>query len=260
MPHNELEIDCEYVRGVIVRFIRREMERAGFERLVIGLSGGLDSATAFLLGVEAMGAKAVFAFSLPYKTSDPQNVEDARELAEMMGAKFEVIDITPQIDAYFRLYPTDNPLQKGNKMARERMSILYDRAYALRALVLGTGNKTEYLLGYTTRWGDSACDLAPLLDLYKTQERQLARHIGVPEKILKKVPTAELWPGQTDEGELGFTYEEVDRLLFYMVDRGFSKTQLVEKGFGEDFIDKVVERMRRMEFKRNLPPYPRLFL
>jgi NAD+ synthase len=255
----ELSIDVDYVRKRIVYFIRKEMEKAGFEKAVIGLSGGLDSSTVFLLAVEALGGENIIALSLPYKTSDPKNVEDAKELASSAGAKWELIDITPQIDAYFQSHPTDNIVQKGNKMARERMSILYDISYFHKALVLGTGNKTEWLLGYTTRWGDSACDLAPILDLYKTQVRQLARAIGVPEKIIRKVPTAELWPGQTDEGELGFTYEEVDRLLFNLVDRGLSRRQLIDKGFAPEFIDRVVERVNRMAFKRELPPYPRIY-
>jgi len=255
----ELSIDVDYVRKRIVYFIRKEMDRAGFEKAVIGLSGGLDSSTVFLLAVEALGGENIIALSLPYKTSDPKNVEDAKELALSMGAKWELIDITPQIDAYFQSCPTDNLVQKGNKMARERMSILYDRAYFYRALVLGTGNKTEWLLGYTTRWGDSACDLAPILDLYKTQVRQLARAIGVPEKIIRKIPTAELWRGQTDEGELGFTYEEVDRLLFNLIDKGLSRRQLIDKGFAPEFIDRVVERVNRMAFKRELPPYPRIY-
>ena len=255
----ELSIDVDYVRKRIIYFLRKELERAGIKKAVIGLSGGLDSSTVFLLAVEALGGENIIALSLPYKTSDPQNIEDAKELASSTGAKWELIDITPQIDAYFQSCPTDNLIQKGNKMARERMSILYDRAYFHRALVLGTGNKTEWLLGYTTRWGDSACDLAPILDLYKTQVRQLARAIGVPEKIIKKVPSAELWPGQTDEGELGFTYEEVDRLLFNLIDKGLTRRQLIDKGFTPEFIDRVVERMKKMSFKRKLPPYPRIY-
>ncbi|MGB9608567.1 MAG: NAD+ synthase [bacterium] len=259
MQFEELLIDVDYVRKRIVYFIRKEMEKAGFKKGVIGLSGGLDSATVFLLSVEALGGENIYSFSLPYKTSNHQDIEDAKELALRAGAHWEVIDITPQIDAYFQAFPTDNRIQMGNKMARERMSILYDRAYSYKALVLGTGNKTEWLLGYTTRWGDSACDLAPILDLYKTQVRQLAKAIGVPEKIIKKVPSAGLWPGQTDEGELGFTYEDVDRLLYNMMDKGLSRRELIDMGFSPDFIDKVVERVNRMSFKRQLPPFPRIF-
>lgn len=255
----ELAIDIDYVWKRIVYFLKEEFKRRGFQKAVIGLSGGLDSSTVLLLAGEALGGENIIALSLPYKTTAPENIEDAKELAQKIGAHWELIDITPQIDAYFQQVPTDNLVQKGNKMARERMSIIYDRAYFYRALVLGTGNKTEWLLGYTTRWGDSACDLAPILDLYKTQVRELASAIGVPEKILKKVPSAGLWPGQTDEGELGFTYDEVDRLLFYIVDRRLSRNQLIEKGFSADFIDKVVERMNKMAYKRELPPYPRLF-
>lgn len=259
MEFGELAIDVDYVRKRIVYFLRKEFEKRGFSKAVIGLSGGLDSSTVFLLAVEALGGDNIVAVSLPYKTSSQQSVEDARELAEKAGALWELIDITPQIDVYFKQVPTDNLVQIGNKMARERMSILYDRAYFHQALVLGTSNKTEWLLGYTTRWGDSACDLAPILDLYKTQVRQLAFAIRVSEKILKKVPTAELWPGQTDEGELGFTYEEVDKLLFYLVDKGMGRKQLIEKGFAPEFIDSVMERVQRMEYKRQLPPHPRIY-
>ncbi len=259
MDLEELTIDVDYVRVRILYFLKKEFERRDFKKAVIGLSGGLDSSTVLLLAAEALGSENVIAISLPYKTSSSESVEDARELTNKVGANWELIDITPQIDAYFQQVPTDNLIQRGNKMARERMSILYDRAYFHRALVLGTGNKTEWLLGYTTRWGDSACDLAPILDLYKTQVRQLASAIGVPQKIIKKVPSAELWPGQTDEGELGFTYTDVDRLLFYIVERGLNRKQLIEKGFPPDFIDEVVARMNRMAYKRQLPPYPRLF-
>lgn len=259
MYPEELAIDVDYARRRIVYFIKKEFEKRGFQKAVIGLSGGVDSSTVFLLAVEALGSENVIGISLPYRTSSKESIEDAKELAQKAGAHWELIDITPQIDAYYQQVPTDNLVQKGNKMARERMSILYDRAYFYRALVLGTGNKTEWLLGYSTRWGDSACDLAPILDLYKTQVRQLAAAIGVGEKIVKKVPTAELWPGQTDEGELGFTYAEVDRLLFYIVDRELSRNQLIEKGFSPEFVDKVIERMNRMAYKRELPPYPRLF-
>lgn len=259
MEFGELAIDVEYVRKRIIYFLRKEFEKRKFKKAVIGLSGGLDSSTVFLLAAEALGSENIIAISLPYKTSNPDSVEDARELTRKVGARWELIDITPQIDSYFQQVPTDNLIQMGNKMARERMSILYDRAYFYRALVLGTGNKTEWLLGYTTRWGDSACDLAPILDLYKTQVRQLASAIGVEEKILRKVPSAELWPGQTDEGELGFTYADVDRLLFYLIDKELSRGQLIEKGFTPEFIDSVVERMNKMEYKRQLPPYPRIF-
>jgi len=259
MDLEELAIDIDYVRKRLIYFLKKEFKKRGFQKAVIGVSGGVDSSTVLLLAGEALGGKNIIAVSLPYKTSSPESVEDARELAQKVGANWELLDITPQIDAYFQRFPTDNRLQRGNKMVRERMSILYDRAYSHHALVLGAGNKTEWLLGYTTRWGDSACDLAPILDLYKTQVKELASAIGVPEKIIKKTPSAELWPGQTDEGELGFTYADADKLLFYIVEREFSRSQLVEKGFAPDFIDKVVEQMNRMAYKRRLPPYPRLF-
>ncbi len=143
-------------------------------------------------------------------------------------------------------------------MARARMIVLYDQSEVFKGLVVGTGNKTEILLGYTTLYGDSACALNPLGDLYKTQVRQLARAMGVPEVIVAKPPTADLWQGQTDEGELGFTYEEVDQLLYLLVDQRYSPQDCIEAGFSPEFVRKVVERMRRNHFKRVLPPIAKL--
>jgi NAD+ synthase len=143
-------------------------------------------------------------------------------------------------------------------MARERMTVLYDQSAALQAFVLGSGNKTEMLLGYCTLHGDMACALIPLGDLYKTQVRELAQFLGVPEHIIKKTPTADLWPGQSDEAELGFTYEEVDKLLYFLIEKRYNSIELKELGFKDAFIKQVTDRIRGSAHKRHLPLIPRI--
>jgi NAD+ synthase len=157
------------------------------------------------------------------------------------------------VDAYFKLFPNLSNVRRGNKLARERMAVLYDHSYELNGLVIGTSNKTELLLGYGTQFGDMASAINPLGDLYKTQIWQLAQYIGVPEKIVKKAPSGDLWVGQTDETELGFTYREVDQLLYYLVDERYSLEELAEAGFNPDFVRKVFIRMRDSQYKRRLP-------
>jgi len=203
--------DPEFVENVLTNFLREEITKAGFKRAVVGLSGGVDSSLAAFLAVKALGAENVVGISMPYRTSSPQSREDAKLVAQLLGLEFYEIDITPQVDAYYSRFPDADPLRKGNKMARERMSVLYDFAHWKVALVVGTSNKSELLIGYSTRWGDSAHDLNPLGDLYKTQVWQMARFVGVPERIVEKKPSADLWPGQTDEGEIGLSYYTLDK-------------------------------------------------
>lgn len=253
----ELKINSSAVADFLVQFIRRQAKGCGFSRMVVGLSGGLDSSVSCYLGVQALGSESVIAFIMPYRTSDPQGKADARQVAEWLGIQYQEIDITPQIDAYFAEFPEADRIRQGNKMARERMSILYDQAQASQALVLGTGNRTEALLGYTTLWGDMACSLNPLGGLYKTQVRQLAREVGVPRQIIEKAPSADLWVNQTDEGELGFTYEQVDCLLHAMIDLRWRKEEL-EQEFGPEFVSRVRQIIRRSAFKRRMPPAPKM--
>ena len=157
------------------------------------------------------------------------------------------------VDCYFKKFPEADKVRRGNKMARERMSILYDQSKVENALVIGSGNKTEILLGYATLFGDTACAINPIGSLYKTQIRQLARCIGMPERIIKKPPTADLWPGQTDESEIGITYEEVDKILYLAVDKKYKLPRLVKLGFGKDSIDKILKRVDKFKYKRELP-------
>jgi NAD+ synthase len=252
-PRTGLEIDARRGCAALERFIRRETRRAGMAGVVVGLSGGIDSALSAALAARALGPENVHALLMPYRTSSPDSRRDAEEVTRWLGIGSTLVDISPMIDAYFASWPDADRVRRGNKMARERMSILFDHSADRRALVLGTSNRTEILLGYGTLFGDTACSINAIGSLYKTQVRALARHVGVPEKILLKVPTADLWPGQTDEGELGYSYDELDRLLFLMVDRRQPAAALVRRGFSRAMVRDVAERVRRSEFKRRAP-------
>jgi NAD+ synthase len=248
-----LQINCPLVERILTGFIANEVQRTGFRRVVVGLSGGIDSTLSTYLAARALGPKAVCAVRMPYKTSSEETMRDAQRVIDDLGIDGMTISITEQIDAYFAKCPDADRLRRANKMARERMTILYDQSAAQRALVLGTSNKTELLLGYGTHYGDMASALNPIGDLYKTQIRQLSRHLGVPENIITKSPTADLWAGQTDEGELGFTYTEVDRLLVRLIDLRHSREMLLAEGFEPGFVDRVLRMVRQSQFKRRLP-------
>lgn len=252
----DLDIDVEEVAGDLSAFIARRVENVGASGGVLGLSGGLDSALVAFLAVRALGADRVWPFFLPYRSSSAASSEGAKLVARKLGLSATVMDITPQIDAYFREVGDPTPLRVGNKAARERMSILYDHAKAKGGLVLGTGNRTERLLGYTTLWGDMACDLAPIGGLLKAQVRALAAALGVPQSIIGRPPSADLWPGQTDEGELGISYETADALLHLMVDRRVSAGDIVALGYDRTDVRRVRDLMRGSAHKRRLPPVP----
>lgn len=238
---------------MLTGFIRSEVTRTGFKRAVMGLSGGIDSAVCCYLAAEALGRENVLALRLPYKTSSPDSLTHAQLIIDELGIHSKTIDITPMVDPYLDANPQMDKIRRGNVMARARMIVWYDHSAEFKGLVLGTSNKTEILLGYTTHYGDNASAINPNGDLYKTQLRQLAKAIGVPQVIQEKTPSADLWAGQTTEGELGFTYEEVDSLLYLLVDRRYSPEECVAAGFKRDFVDTVRERVRRNQFKR-MPP------
>lgn len=250
---SKLEINAELVAEILTRFIREEVTKIGFERVVIGLSGGVDSATSAFLAARALGETNVWGILMPYKSSSPDSAGHATEVVEKTGLNGETIEITPMVDAYIEQHPDADNTRRGNVMARQRMIILYDKSAEYQALVLGTSNKTEALLGYTTLWGDMACAINPLGDMYKTQVRQLAKFLGVPDEIIQKPPSADLWAGQTDEDELGFTYEEVDKLLYLMVDRRCAIAELVDAGYDEKFIREVFEKIQNTQYKRRMP-------
>jgi len=257
-PAPDLTINTDLARQILVEFLRTEIQRAGFSRGVIGLSGGVDSAVACYLAAEALGPENVLALRMPYKSSAPESYAHAELVVRATGVQERTLPVTPMADALFELVPDAGSIRRGNVFARLRMILLYDQSAEFQGLVIGTGNKTEILLGYTTLYGDSACALNPLGDLYKTQLRQLARAVGVPEVILAKSPSADLWSGQTDEGELGFTYEQVDRLLVLLVDGRYSPQACVEQGFSAAFVEQVLERVRRNQYKRLPPPIAKL--
>jgi NAD+ synthase len=248
-----LALDYKKVHEFLVRFIRDEVYKAGFEKAVLGLSGGVDSSLCAHLASEALGNGNIYGINMPYRDSGIDGILHAQQIAEQLEIHLISIEITPMIDAYFASFPDVDPIRRGNKMARERMSILYDQSARFNALVLGSSNKTELLLGYGTIYGDMACAINPIGDLYKAQVWDLAREVGLPEEIIEKVPTADLWQGQTDEGELGFHYSEVDRLLNLLIDNKLSRGELIEEGFRADFIDKVEMRIRSSEHKRRMP-------
>jgi len=254
----DLTINTDLTRRILTGFIRSEITRMGFSRAVIGLSGGIDSAVSCFLAAEALGGENVLAVRMPYRTSSADSLEDAQKVIEAAGVQSLTVEITPMVEPLFQRFPDMDNMRRGNIMARQRMIILYDQSAAFNGLVVGTGNKTEILLGYTTLYGDSACALNPIGDLYKTQLRQLAEALGVPESIRRKAPSADLWAGQTDEGELGYTYAEVDRLLYLLVDQRYTPQECIEAGFEPPFVHRVVERMRRNQFKRILPPIAKL--
>ena len=249
---------------VIVGFIRAQMAQTGFSRLVVGLSGGVDSATVAFLAARALGPDDLLAVRMPYRTSSDSSETDALRVVEALGCRTERVEITSMVEPMLALVTGGDEaslnVRRGNVMARQRMIVLYDRSAAFDALVIGTSNKTEALLGYGTLHGDMAAGLAPIGDLYKTQLRAVAGELGVPQEILDKPPSADLWPGQTDEDELGRSYDLLDRALFALVDRRWSVDRCVAAGLDRELVEWVAGRVARMEFKRQPPPVAKLSL
>lgn len=250
---SDIPTNPSLLEKVLCSFISNEVRKVEVERVVVGLSGGVDSALSTYLAASALGRENVLAIKMPYSASSRESVEHADMVIAETGVRGITIDISPQIDTYFKLYPDADKKRRGNKMARERMTILYDHSAKWDALVLGTSNKTELLLGYGTVFGDIASAINPLGDLYKTQVWALSEFVGVPRALVRKQPSADLWEGQTDEADLGFSYRDVDNLLYRLVDQRCSQAELVAHGFELDFIEKITARMRHSQFKRSLP-------
>ncbi len=254
----ELAIDTDVARRVIGEFIRDQLRGAGFERAVLGLSGGIDSGLVAYLVAEAIGADRLLCVLMPSQTSSPASRADAEDVVERLSCASEVVEVGPMVDAFFEAQPDASALRRGNFAARMRMAVLYDRSVTWGGLVVGTGNKTESLIGYTTLFGDSASAFNPIGDLYKSQVRQLAAAIGVPEQMIVKAPSADLWPGQTDEGEADFSYPQLDRLLFWRIDNGRSVEEVVAMGFDPAFVERVDRMVAGSEFKRQVAPIAKL--
>ena len=251
----QIHIDTAKISKHLITFIKNQLTSTGYDKLVLGISGGLDSAVVAYLSSEAIGNRNITGVILPYASSDSANIEDARLNIEQLGINRRYVDISPMIDIYFKHNPTEDKNRRGNKMARERMSILYDISAEIGALVIGTSNKSEIMMGYGTLYGDLACALNPIGNLYKTQVRQLATYLGVPERIIAKPPSADLWAGQTDEGELGISYEILDAFLFYYDNLGYDDTKLQQAGFDKSLITNLKSRIAKNRFKGRLPVF-----
>jgi NAD+ synthase len=255
-------IDAGQAVEVITGFLRSQLAQTGFSRLVVGLSGGVDSATSAFLAVRAAGPDNLLALRMPYRTSATESEADAKTVVEALGCQTELVDISPMVEPMLALIPDGEGgrVRRGNVMARQRMMVLYDRSAEFDALVLGTSNKTEALLGYGTLHGDMAAALQPIGDLYKSQLRAVAECLGVPERILSKPPSADLWPGQTDEDELGASYEDLDRILYALVDQRWTQDRCVRAGLDARLVERVAGTVARMEYKRQLAPAAKVSL
>ena len=250
---NKLDLNLKEVHNELVEFLRESFKKAGFSKAVLGLSGGIDSALVAYLLRDALGKENVLAIMMPYKSSNPDSLNHAKLVIEDLGINSKTIEITDMIDAYFKNEKEATSLRMGNKMARERMSILFDYSSKENALVVGTSNKTEIYLGYSTQFGDSACALNPIGDLYKTNIWDLSRYLKIPNELIEKRPSADLWEGQTDEQEMGLTYKEADQVLYRMLEENKKVEEVLAEGFNKDLVDNIVRRMNRSEYKRRMP-------
>lgn len=255
---DRLKINTELATRILTGFIRDSITKAGMSRAVIGLSGGIDSALSAYLSAEALGADNVLALRMPYKTSSASSMNDAEAVIEDLGLPHQTLPITEMAEPMIERFPEMSRLRRGNIMARMRMITLYDQSMAWGGLVMGTSNKTEFLLGYSTIYGDSGVALHPIADLYKYQVRQLARYLGVPRTIIDKPPSADLWVGQTDEDELGFTYDEADQVLMLLVDERFTVEEVAAEGFDSEFVERIWERVKANHYKRTMPNIAKL--
>ncbi|NHQ60684.1 NAD+ synthase [Chlorobium sp. BLA1] len=253
MKVQDLHLNYHIVEEMLKAFLSNEIRKFGFRSVVLGLSGGIDSAVVCELAVRALGRENVLALMMPYRSSSPESLEHAELMIRRLGIRSEEVSITPVVDALFSSVPETELLRRGNIMARTRMVFLYDVSARDGRLVAGTSNKTELLLGYGTMFGDMASAINPLGDLYKTQVRGLARHLGIPEPLIEKAPSADLWEGQSDEDDLGFSYEEVDLLLYKMLEKRMDKAAILTEGVDEPFYDRVRKMVVRNQYKRMMP-------
>ncbi len=249
----DLTLNSQEAIQALTGFIQKVVQDAGFKKVVLGVSGGVDSALSAFLSARALGAENVLALRLPYRTSSPESLAHAQLVIDELGCPSKTIEITDTVDVILAQHQDATPVRRGNVMARVRMINIYDQSAAFPGLVVGTGNKTESLLGYSTIHGDGAYDFNPLADLYKAQVRQLSGELGVPEVIIEKAPSADLWAGQTDEAELGYTYDDMDQIFYLLVEEHFTREACVGEGFPPEFVDEIIKRIKEYRFKSVLP-------
>ena len=253
-----LQLNTDLVIEVLVRFVQHEIQSNGFTRAVVGVSGGIDSALSVFLAARALGPENVMGIRMPYRSSSTNSLVDAQKVIDTLGIQGETVDITPMVDPLFERFSDMNHMRRGNIMARQRMIVLYDQSAAFGGLVLGTSNKTETLLGYSTLYGDNAAAAQPIGDLYKNQVVQLAAALGVPQSVLDKAPSADLWEGQTDEAELGYSYDTADQILYLMIDERYTVADCVAEGFDRRIVEDIYRRVRRNHYKRTQPNIAKL--
>ncbi|MGB9750582.1 MAG: NAD+ synthase [Caldisericia bacterium] len=254
---NDLKLNLEFAKDLIISFIKEEKEKIGLKKGIIPLSGGIDSTLVTYLSTMALGKENVLIVNMPYGELGKKGREDSIKISEILNIGYEIIDIKPIIDNYFQIEEMNN-LRKGNFMARVRMAIVFDKAKKYEGFVIGCSNKSELLIGYSTWYGDMAASILPIGDLYKTQVFQLSKFLNIPDFILSKVPSAELWTGQTDEGEIGISYNELDKILYLLVDKRMSVDEVIKEGFDIERVKKVKRMVVNSQFKRRFPPIPKL--
>ncbi len=247
-----LALDCELVTEWLVAFLRAEFRRRGFEKAVIGMSGGVDSAVTGFLCARALGAANTIAIRMPYRTSSPQSLEHAKLVIDALGLAERTVDISDAVDGYLSQEPNADASRRGNVMARMRMIVAFDLSAKHRALPVGTGNKTERLFGYFTWHADDSPPINPLGDLFKTQVWELARHLGVPDVIVNKPASADLVQGQTDEDDFGISYAKADEILNWLL-TGYTPNEIVSHGFAASDVEIVRKRLSSTHWKRKLP-------
>ncbi|MEA3513731.1 MAG: NAD+ synthase [Campylobacterota bacterium] len=240
------------IKNQMIKFLKNEVSNIGIEKVTVGISGGLDSAIVAVLCKEAFGDNVHGVF-MPSHFSSDASIKDAKELCEKFDISYEIVEIAPMVKGYFDNVKTSTPLRIGNLSARMRMSVLYDISARDNSIVIGTSNKSEILLGYGTLYGDTACAINPIGEMYKSDEFEFARYLGVLDSIIDKKPSADLWEGQSDEEELGYTYKTMDDLLKQLVDNQISKDILLSQGVDKDLIDMLQHRIKANAFKGKLP-------
>jgi len=250
----DLNLNWKLTEIFIEKFIEESIKSNNFKKAVLGISGGIDSAVVAYLATKALGKENVFGYLLPYKLSSSESIEDGLLVCNALGINCERIDITEIADSYLNKVKSEDRVRIGNFLARIRMAIIFDKAREVDGIVLGTSNKSEIMLGYTTWYGDMAAGIYPIGDLYKTQVFKLAEHLGVPKKIIDKKPSADLWPGQTDEDELGALYSEIDEILYLFLEERKTKEEIVSLGFEKQKVESLLRRLFGTQFKRTLPP------